>query len=58
MQFLSLAMQAGMDSAIMDPTSADMRATMYATDALIGNDRGCMKYLKAFKKGIIGPPAK
>jgi 5-methyltetrahydrofolate--homocysteine methyltransferase len=29
-QFLTLAMSAGMDSAIMDPTSDDMRSTLYA----------------------------
>ena len=57
-QFLALAMSAGMDSAIMDPTSPDMRATLYATDALLGNDEYCMNYLTAFRKGFIGPPKK
>jgi 5-methyltetrahydrofolate--homocysteine methyltransferase len=51
MQFLSLAMAAGMDSAIMDPTSADMQATMHAVDALLGNDEFCMEYLQAFRDG-------
>jgi 5-methyltetrahydrofolate--homocysteine methyltransferase len=54
-QFLTLAMNAGMDSAIMDPTSDDMRATLYATEALLGQDRNCRKFLTAFRKGIIGP---
>ena len=54
-QFLALAMSAGMDSAIMDPTSADMRATLYATDALLGRDDYCMNYLTAFRQGLIGP---
>ena len=58
MQFLALAMSAGMDSAIMDPTSADIRATLYATDALLGNDDYCMNYLTAFRSGLIGPPKK
>ena len=53
-QFLALAMSAGMDSAIMDPLSADMRATLYATDALLGNDEYCMEYLSAFREGLIG----
>ncbi|MCL2493425.1 MAG: methyltetrahydrofolate cobalamin methyltransferase [Clostridiales bacterium] len=53
-QFLALAMSAGMDSAIMDPTSADMRATLYATDALLGNDEYCMRYLTAYRAGMIG----
>ena len=54
-QFLTLAMNAGMDSAIMDPTSDDMRATLYAVEALMGKDRNCRKYLTAFRKGLIGP---
>jgi 5-methyltetrahydrofolate--homocysteine methyltransferase len=54
MQFLCLAMQAGMDSAIMDPMSADMLATLYATDALLGNDEYCMEYLGAYRGGLFG----
>jgi 5-methyltetrahydrofolate--homocysteine methyltransferase len=54
-QFLAFAMEAGMDSAIMDPTSDDMRATLYAVEALLGRDRNCRKYLNAFRKGLIGP---
>jgi 5-methyltetrahydrofolate--homocysteine methyltransferase len=54
-QFLALAMNAGMDSAIMDPTSDDMRATLYAVEALLGRDRNCRRYLTAFRKGLIGP---
>ena len=57
-QFLALAMSAGMDSAIMDPTSADMRNTLYATDALLGNDEYCMNYISAFRDGLIGPAKK
>lgn len=57
-QFLTLAMAAGMDSAIMDPIAADMRAALYATDALLGNDKHCRKFNNAFRKGIIGPPKK
>jgi 5-methyltetrahydrofolate--homocysteine methyltransferase len=54
-QFLAFAMEAGMDSAIMDPTSEDMRATLRATEALLGRDRNCRNYLNAFRKGLIGP---
>ena len=57
-QFLALAMSAGMDSAIMDPTSADMRSTLYATEALLGKDEYCMNYLTAFRQGLIGPVQK
>jgi 5-methyltetrahydrofolate--homocysteine methyltransferase len=55
MQFLCLAMSAGMDSAIMDPMSADMLATLYATDALLGNDEYSMEYLSAYREGLFGP---
>ncbi|MDR1575441.1 MAG: methyltetrahydrofolate cobalamin methyltransferase [Treponema sp.] len=54
-QFLALAMNAGMDSVIMDPTSDDMRATLYAVEALLGLDRNCRRYLTAFRNGLIGP---
>jgi len=54
MQFLALAMAAGMDSAIMDPLSTDMQATLFATDALLGNDEYCMSYLGAYRAGLFG----
>jgi 5-methyltetrahydrofolate--homocysteine methyltransferase len=57
-QFLALALNAGMDSAIMDPTSDDMRATLYAVDVLLGHDKNGRKYNQAFRKGIIGPKKK
>ena len=53
-QFLCLAMAAGMDSAIMDPMSKDMLGTLYATDALLGNDEYCLEYLSAFREGLFG----
>jgi 5-methyltetrahydrofolate--homocysteine methyltransferase len=52
--FLTLAMSAGMDSAIIDPIAEDMRAAIYATEALLGKDDYCMNYLTAFRKGEIG----
>ena len=53
-QFFCLALAAGMDSAIMDPTSADMRAALYATEALLGKDRLCRRYYQAYRSGQIG----
>jgi 5-methyltetrahydrofolate--homocysteine methyltransferase len=53
-QFLALAMAAGMDSAIMDPTSPDMQATLHATNALLGNDDYCMEYLTGYRAGLFG----
>jgi 5-methyltetrahydrofolate--homocysteine methyltransferase len=56
--FLTLAMNAGIDSAIMDPTNADMRATLYAAQVLLGQDKNYRQYFTAFRKGIIGPSKK
>lgn len=53
--FLTLAMYAGMDSAIMDPLNRDMMATIYATEALLGKDKFCRKFSTAYRKNIIGP---
>lgn len=53
--FMALAIQAGMDSAVMDPTNKDMMGTIFATYALLGRDRNCRQYSKAFRAGIIGP---
>jgi len=54
MQFLALAMAAGMDSAILDPTSPDIQATLHAVAALTGQDEYCVQYLKAFRAGLFG----
>ena len=52
-QFLTLAMAAGLDAAIMDPLSSDMQTTLYATDALLGNDELYRNYLEAYRKGLF-----
>ena len=52
--FLILAMQAGMDSAIMDPTSRDMLGAIYATEALLGIDEYCLEYLDAYRSDLFG----
>lgn len=52
--FMVLAMNAGMDSAIVDPTNRDMMALIYATDALLENDEFCLEYIDAYREGIIG----
>ena len=53
--FMALALAAGMDSAIADPTSRDLAGIAYATEALLGRDECCLDYIKAFRQGRIGP---
>ncbi|MBQ9814694.1 MAG: methyltetrahydrofolate cobalamin methyltransferase [Lachnospiraceae bacterium] len=53
--FLVLAMNAGLDSAILDPTNRDLMGAIYATEALLGMDDYCMEYITAFREGLFGP---
>jgi 5-methyltetrahydrofolate--homocysteine methyltransferase len=53
--FLILAMQSGMDSAILDPTDRTMTGLMHAALALLGEDEYCMDYITAFRENRIGP---
>jgi len=55
MAFMVLAIQAGMDSAIVDPTNRDMLGVIYAAEALMEKDEYCLEYIGAYKKGFIGP---
>ncbi|MCJ7835276.1 methyltetrahydrofolate cobalamin methyltransferase [Cuneatibacter sp. NSJ-177] len=53
--FLVLAMNAGLDSGILDPTNRDLLGLVYATEALLGMDDYCMEYIGAYRDGLIGP---
>lgn len=53
--FLTLAMFAGMNSAILDPMNRDMISTLLATEALLGRDKYCRNYSNAYRKNKIGP---
>jgi 5-methyltetrahydrofolate--homocysteine methyltransferase len=55
---MAFAIQAGMDSAVMDPLNCDMMGTIFATYALLGQDKHCRKFSKAFRAGQIGPAVK
>ncbi|MBN2500856.1 MAG: methyltetrahydrofolate cobalamin methyltransferase [Anaerolineales bacterium] len=50
---LILAMQAGLDSAIMDPLDKDLQAAIVTTEMLLGRDEYCMNYLRASRKGLF-----
>lgn len=51
--FLSLAMQAGLDSAIMDPLDKELVAAAITAELLLGKDRHCMNYVRASRKGLF-----
>lgn len=52
--FISMAIAAGLDSAITDPTDSNMLATILAAEALTGKDRFCKKYNGAYRQGLFG----
>lgn len=51
--FVTLMMDAGMDSAIIDPLDDRIMATVRTADMLLGHDDFCMNYLKGVRSGQI-----
>jgi len=49
--FLALMIEAGLDSAIIDPTEPRMMASIAAAEALLGRDDFCMNYITAHRSG-------
>jgi 5-methyltetrahydrofolate corrinoid/iron sulfur protein methyltransferase len=53
--FVVLTIQAGMDSVIINPEERELRGIMMAAETLVGKDRHCMNFNRAFRAGTIGP---
>jgi 5-methyltetrahydrofolate--homocysteine methyltransferase len=51
--FLALAMGAGLDTVIVNPTDAGILQSLRAADALLGKDDYCREYLQAYRKGLL-----
>jgi cobalamin-dependent methionine synthase I len=51
--FLVQSFTMGMDAYILNPTDKEVMGFVYATEALIGKDRYCGKYLAAHRKGFF-----
>lgn len=51
--FMAMAVGAGLDSAIIDPTDPGMVATALAAEGLTGADQYCVNYLAAFRAGRV-----
>jgi 5-methyltetrahydrofolate--homocysteine methyltransferase len=54
--FLALAMQAGLDSAILDPLDREIRAAIVTTQLLLGRDPHCLTFIRASRKGAFDSP--
>ena len=53
--FLAMCIQMGLDSAIIDPNDRDMTGVIAAAEMLMGQDRYCQRFNRAFRAGSIGP---
>lgn len=51
--FLTLMLEAGLDSAILDPLDRDLRKSILAAEAVLGIDRHCLGYTRAFRAGLL-----
>jgi len=51
--FMSLAIGAGLDSAIMDPMDRELQSAIYAAELVSGKDKHCLNYTRAFRAGVF-----
>jgi 5-methyltetrahydrofolate corrinoid/iron sulfur protein methyltransferase len=57
--FLTVAMEAGLDTAILDPLDRELRKALLAAEVVLGRDRYCLNYTNAYRAGLLnGPGAK
>lgn len=50
--FLVLAMQRGLNAAILDPTDREMRASLLTARMLLGKDEFCSDYIEGYQQGL------
>jgi len=51
--FAVLAINAGMDSAVLDPLNKDLQGVIFAAEAMIGLDDFCAQYVSAYREGLF-----
>lgn len=51
--FLAMAMNEGLDAAIIDPTEKHVALSLAASNALLGADEYCGEYIRAFREGKL-----
>jgi 5-methyltetrahydrofolate--homocysteine methyltransferase len=54
--FLTLALAAGLDSAILDPLDQELMAAVIAADLVLGRDHRCLNYTRAYRAGLLPRP--
>ena len=51
--FLTMALEAGLDSAILDPLDQELKAALLAAELVLGRDRHCLNYTRAYRAGVF-----
>jgi 5-methyltetrahydrofolate--homocysteine methyltransferase len=51
--FLTLALDAGLDTAILDPLDHDLKRMLLAAQVVLGQDRYCRNYTRAYRAGLL-----
>lgn len=51
--FMVMALDAGMDTAIIDPNDRELQAAIRAADLLQGRDKHCLGYTRAYRAGLL-----
>ena len=51
--FLVLALESGMDTAIIDPNNRELQAAMRTAELLLGHDKHCLNYTRAYRAGLL-----
>jgi 5-methyltetrahydrofolate--homocysteine methyltransferase len=52
--FLALAIQAGLDSAILDPLDPELQRAILTTELILGRDAHCLNFTRAWRRGAFG----
>jgi cobalamin-dependent methionine synthase I len=52
--FLTLALAAGLDAAILDPFDRELRGELLAAELVLGRDRHCRNFTRSYREGQIG----
>lgn len=51
--FLVLALDAGMDTAIIDPNDRELQAAIIAAELVLGRDKHCLRYTRSYRAGLL-----
>lgn len=51
--FVTLALKEGLDSAIVDPMDKEFMAAILAAELVLGKDKHCLNYTRAYRSGIL-----